>query len=491
MAFKKMSYSLLGSLILCSAADVSAEAVTLQITATVYNIYDSDNALGGSVNMGDKITGTYTIDVSVPDTDPNPEYGHYIQTSSPGSSPQLGFDLLLGPHSLKSDPTNTAHMYEAHIMNSYADHFGLWSWGNMPLTNGSTVDDVVVDLYDGTGLVLSSDQLNAQAPDVTAFEFHDIHVSGRSVTGNHFSVDAKIDLITASDGECLPSTLPIVKFGVNATVREIWDDQNVLNGTIRPGDVVSGTYTFNINTPDTDSHPDYGRYEHVPGSGDYGFDINWSGANIRTNTATDLFTITVSNGAPSPDFYAVEQFGTNIPFINGTVVDGTGIFVDDPTGVMFNSAALAATPPNISAAGYKDFYMSGWGDTSTGTSYFSIIADVSSITEVSSCDETASPTTISPGDGLYDRAQRFDAAIIFHPGLPPLMQMSGSLNGINVTGELNGCFPGAPNSENRQTLVCPNFSDLLMQGSNTLSITFTLGDGRVINDSANWQVIGY
>ena len=137
-------------------------------------------------------------------------------------------------------------------------------------------------------------------------------------------------------------------------------------------------------------------------------------------------------------------------------------------------------------------YLSGSIATATGNYYFSIVADVNSISKVASrCEEPANPVAISPASGVFDRAQRFDAAIILEKNLAELMVMEGTLNGFDITPEMWSCFPGSPNSENRQTFVCPDFSYQLMPGNNHLKIDFTLMDGSVIPTSVDWMVFGY
>ncbi|HEY5602669.1 MAG TPA: hypothetical protein VIM41_06135 [Gammaproteobacteria bacterium] len=491
MQIKTTAIALAGALMLNTSAMVLADTVTFEITATVYNVYDPGNGLQGSVFPGDKITGTYTIDTATFDNDPNPEFGYYVFNSTTTHSPQLGFDLTLNDHSFKSDPATSGHMYQAYVMNSSSDHFGLASWGNMPLANGSTVDNIFIDLYDPSGQALASDALTQQAPNVPAFQYHDIHVSGSAYNSNYYYLDAKIDAIQVAGGQCTPGNANQVMLKVNATVREVWDYDNVLGYTINAGDNISGTYTYNVNTPDSDPSPDFARYERVPGSGNYGFDITINSTTISTNTMTDRFSIVIGDGQGWPDFYAAEQFGTQLPFINGSIVNGLGVFVDYPSGNSITSTALTNQPPSLTNTGFKDFHISGMRDSTPYPSYFSIVADLNSITEVNACEKPKDPIVVSPGSGVFDRMQRFDAAIVMEPNLPPLVNMQATLNGFDITPELYRCFPGAMNPQNRQTMVCQDFSNILMPGTNTLNFTFMLGDGRSFNHSVDWLLLGY
>lgn len=471
-----------------------AQTATFEITATVYDISDPDGALSGGVNYGDQITGTYTIDLSTPDDDPGLEYGHYMLSAQPPTTPPQGFDLLLNNFSFKSDPANPSFMLDLFVMNSYSDQFGMGSWGNVPLTNGSSVEDIYLDLYDSTGTALTNTELSTVAPDVSKFEMHDIHLSGMSPSSQYYSINAKIDSIIAKDGTaCAPTDPSLVTFDLSATVREVYDYDNVLGNTLNPGDIISGNYTFNLNTPDMDPNPDFGRYEHVPGSGVYGFDINVANVNIKTNTSLDTFAINIEDNPGGSDSYSVDQFGSPIAFVNNSTLDYLNILLWDNYGGIQSTSALTDEPPYIPTEAQREMYLGGSATNSTGgTSYFSVVADVDSILKsTSSCGTDTNPIAISPASGVFDRAQRFDAAIILEQDLSSLMSMEGTLNGFDVTYALSSCFPGAPNSENRQTFVCPDFSNLLIPGNNQLKINFTLTDGSVISNSVDWMVFGY
>jgi hypothetical protein len=477
-------------LLLVPLAEVSAEPVTFEISATIYNVYDPGNAFQNTVISGDTITGTYTIDIASPDSEPDPQYGHYIFDPT---STQVGFDLLLNNTSLKSDPMASGHMYEAHTMNSSSDHLGIFSHGNLPLSNGGSVEDIIVDLYDPTGQAFTSDALTGQAPNIPAFEFHDIHVSGNANDGNYYYLDAKIDSIQAVGGQsaCSSGSSNIVTFNVSATVREIYDYDNALGNTINVGDTINGSYTFNTDTPDSDPTPEYGFYEHTPGSGTYGFNIDIANFNLKTNTSTDMFNVVIAdaNGTTTWDNYGVDTFGTQQPFVNGTSVENIGIFIDDPSGNMVTGTNLTDQPPLLTGTGIKDFYIGGTSNTPPYSYYFSIMATVDSITPA--CGEPNDPIVVSPASGVFDAMQHFDAAIVMDEGLPPLVNMQATNNGIDITPELSSCFPGAPNSQNRQTFVCPEFSNLLMPGDNNFNFTFHLSDGSTINHSVNWQLLGF
>ncbi len=491
--YKSLKYVLL-SLVSCyPVINVHAEQVSFEISATVYNVDDIGNSLDGSVTPGDIITGTYTLDLATPDSDPSPEYGHYPHNTAQSNPISVGFDLILNNHSLKSDQTIPGHMVEAHVMNSYSDHFSMGSWGNQPLANGTNVDDIMLDLYDSTGQAQVSDALTSQAPNLNAFEIHDIHVFGSSVNYDTYYIDAKIDSISVigsgNQTQCSLNTSPNEKFLLNATVREIWDDGNVITNNINIGDTISGSYTFNTSTPDIDSSPNIGFFEHQPGSGDYGFDLSINSLNIKTDPNSNQFNIFMFDGVTDADIYSADTYGAQIPFINGSLIDSISVHINDPSRNTITSATLTNTPPILSGSEQiREVYISGMGNTAMGSSYFSIIATLNTIEN--DCSEPQSQVIISPAEGTFTPAQRFDAAIILEPGLANLIAMQGTLNGMDISPVLSSCYPGAPNIQNRQTFVCPDFSNMLMPGTNNLDINFNLSDGSLLHQSISWQLIG-
>jgi hypothetical protein len=166
-----------------------------------------------------------------------------------------------------------------------------------------------------------------------------------------------------------------------------------------------------------------------------------------------------------------------------------GIYIDDPSGNIVTDTNLTDQPPALTGTGYKDLHIGGMSIATPYSSYFSIVATVNSIT--AACEEPNDPIVVSPASGVFDVMQHFDAAIVMDAGLPPMTYMQATNNGNDISPELSNCFPGAPNSQNRQTFVCPDFSSLLMPGDNSVNFTFQLDDGSTINHSVNWQLLGY
>jgi len=138
--------------------------ITVKIVATITEVQDSNTLLGGAIHVNDTITGKYVYDTGVADSEPDPNYGSYLYTSSP-----YGFEVKVGNFDFKSDPNNV--YFAIGIINDWSmygspprDDFSLGSLNNLPLSNGLLVTSLEWDLTDTTATALSSDALPTTAP---------------------------------------------------------------------------------------------------------------------------------------------------------------------------------------------------------------------------------------------------------------------------------------------------------------------------------------
>ena len=470
---------------LCFTNNVAAELATYEISATVYDVYDPANVLQGSIAAGNIISGTYTFELNASDEDPSAEYAYYNQINSPG------FELLINNQTIRSDNALPDHMHEIHIGDSMSDYFHAVSWGNTPLSTGAVISDIAIDLYDPNGLALNNTGLSTTAPDINAFTHRDLFLWGNNAANNHFNVIARIDsLVSVSPENTTPN---MVTFTVKAFVKDVYDPAGALNSPVAIGDVITGNYTFDITTPDDEPMPEIGRYVHRPGSGRYGFDLSLGNLNFKTNNNSVEFVLDLYNGMPSPDHYGAFSYGSNHPLSSGATVEDIGLHINDDSGNMLTSTQLSNTPPAISSSNnnYNEIYI--WGMHPNGFDMYSIVAQVQEI--IVADVKPPSAVALSPASGIFDRAQRFDLAIIFQANLPPLMDHRVTINGYDESPSLVNCFPGAPNSQNRFTLVCPDYSQrigpLLLPGKNQLQFQFTLGDGTIVNESLEWEMLDF
>ena len=456
------------------SAVVSAEQVTYEITATVNNFDDYNNKLGGAVSVGQQITGTYTFESTIPDGDTSPEYAFYDQTFSGAG----GFDLLLSGLSFKSAPTQPGFMHSIFIGNSYSDNFSIGSWGNVPLPNGTPVWDIFMDFYDGTGTALNSTTLSSTPPDVSLFEFHDINISGDA-----FWISAKVDSIKVSGGNTNPD---LVTYFMDATITWVDDIGGALQGALTTGQNLSGNYTFNITTPDEDPSVEFGRYTHQAGSGEFGFDFSAGGLNFKNNPNQAPMQVEPYNSSYN-DNYMAYSYGFNMPLPSGAVVTDISFYMYDDSANLINSDQLSTSEPVIGNTGWYEIVISG--RHANGYDYFYINAAITNISVLNPPDPNL--MIASPPSGLYDRMQMFDMALIFAANLAPVDPVSFGVILNGYFQPLYGCTPGAPNPQNRQTFICPGLSFQLGSGKNTLNFKALLMDGTPLQQSVDWEIIGY
>jgi hypothetical protein len=147
-------------LAICSPT-LQAQIVEIAITAEVSLIDDPCNLLGGQVNLGDTITGSYIYDLSTPDATPDPESGIYWHYNSP-----FGIYLNAGPFVFQSDPDNVEFLMQ--IVNdegpSLRDVYLFNSYNNLNFNEDVFVDNISWQLNNTGGEPFSSDQLPAGPP---------------------------------------------------------------------------------------------------------------------------------------------------------------------------------------------------------------------------------------------------------------------------------------------------------------------------------------
>jgi hypothetical protein len=158
---KILLFSVVFLTILCSTQMAQAELITIAITGVVDGFGDNGNYLEGKVHVGDAITGTYTYESTIPDSDPydDPAVGFYCNYGSP-----CGVSLTVDGFNFKTDPANTKFLIEIDNNNSGIDGYLIRSYNNLAISNGSPVETISWELQDNTCTAFSSDALPTTAP---------------------------------------------------------------------------------------------------------------------------------------------------------------------------------------------------------------------------------------------------------------------------------------------------------------------------------------
>lgn len=135
---------------------------------------------------------------------------------------------------------------------------------------------------------------------------------------------------------------------INLTaVVDIVDNPNGLTlGDIAPGDVITGSYTYNPQTKDADSSVEVGFYPHTQQP--YGIQLDLGSFSVQTEPENVDFQITITNNQNGSDNYQVTSFN-NIGTEPGPGVQTISWHLTDPTQSALSNAALKKTPPVLSS----------------------------------------------------------------------------------------------------------------------------------------------
>ncbi len=168
------------------------DVAQFQIKATVEYVDDSLGRLGGSIQPGMQIDGTYSYITDLADEDPSPEVGFYKARSTVAA-----LSLTTGGHVFEMDPT--FGQLEFFVFNSQADDIvDIYSFNNTPIGNGTSVQSIGFNFWDSTGVALHSDALPVTPPSLV-----DFNVAQITIYGDGFHISAKITEIVAIPSEAL------------------------------------------------------------------------------------------------------------------------------------------------------------------------------------------------------------------------------------------------------------------------------------------------
>jgi hypothetical protein len=165
-----------------------------------------------------------------------------------------------------------------------------------------------------------------------------------------------------------------VRIVIRATVSLVDDPDNLLNNTVVPGDIITGSYTYDSFAVDSNPLPEVGDYRYTTAPN--GIRLTVNGLNFGTDPADVDFLLEVVNNYENLDNYVV------ISYNNLFAVSATGQLVmntidwqlDDPTQTALSSTDLPRNPPVLSD--WQSVF--GLNIMSFGDNYFLIRANVTS-----------------------------------------------------------------------------------------------------------------
>jgi hypothetical protein len=165
-----------------------------------------------------------------------------------------------------------------------------------------------------------------------------------------------------------------IKIEISATVNLVDDPDNLLNNAVAPGDIITGTYSYDSFAVDSNPLLEVGDYRYATAPN--GIRLNVNGLNFNTNPADVDFLLEVVNNYENLDNYHI------ISYNNLFAVSAMGEFVmniidwqlDDPTQTALSSTDLPKRPPVL--ADWQSIF--GLNIMSSGDDFFLIRANVTS-----------------------------------------------------------------------------------------------------------------
>ncbi len=134
----------------------------------------------------------------------------------------------------------------------------------------------------------------------------------------------------------------LITINIEGVVDTVEDEGNYLDGQINPGDIITGWYTYDTDTPDTNPSENVGDYEHS--TSPYGVHLTVSGFTFMTDPTNVDFLLEVVNDYPTGDNYGFISYN-NLNLSNGTLVDGIDWQLDDYSGMALSSTVIPTNAP--------------------------------------------------------------------------------------------------------------------------------------------------
>lgn len=187
--------------LLFSYSGIHAGQVTLKVTAVVDGAFAYGDVFnGGSVSIGDTVTGYLTYDPDAQDQNPeNTSVGSYDYIDAP-----YGWDVTINGVHFKTASFGNVGGTSIYNFSTY-DSYSAMSLDVEPAPNGSHIFDITMNLTDDSATALDSDALPASPPTLADWDTRRFHI-----TGLDFRIDAEVTNIELSElpqGE--PSALTI------------------------------------------------------------------------------------------------------------------------------------------------------------------------------------------------------------------------------------------------------------------------------------------
>ncbi|MGA2914796.1 MAG: hypothetical protein ABSE89_02085 [Sedimentisphaerales bacterium] len=145
----------------------------------------------------------------------------------------------------------------------------------------------------------------------------------------------------------LTSSAAIITIGIEATVNNVTDPCNLLEGKVSVGSKITGTYTYDTSTPDTNPASETGDYVHynLP----YGIALTVGGIIFESDPQNTMFKIGITDALPGylfNDSYGIRSF-YNLPILDEVQVNELSWALVDTSNTALSNTLLTANAPHL------------------------------------------------------------------------------------------------------------------------------------------------
>lgn len=135
----------------------------------------------------------------------------------------------------------------------------------------------------------------------------------------------------------------VITIEITAEIMGIDDRTDLLDGRINVGDIITGSYIYDSDTPDTNPSNTVGDYWHY--SSPYGISLSAGGFVFQTDPDNNIyFLVEILDDHTGQDTYLVRSYN-NLPLSNGVHVEHISWHLDDYSCNAVSSTGLPIIPP--------------------------------------------------------------------------------------------------------------------------------------------------
>lgn len=165
-----------------------------------------------------------------------------------------------------------------------------------------------------------------------------------------------------------------VRIEISATVSEVDDHDNLLNGRVVPGDIITGMYTYDPSAVDSNPLPEVADYAYTTAPNGIRLQVN--GLTFATDRTAVNFLLELVDNYQNSDNYVMISYNNffDVSATGTSVMNTIDWQLDDPSQMALSSTRLPRTAPVLSD--WQSIF--GLTISSMGDNFFSIRANVTS-----------------------------------------------------------------------------------------------------------------